>query len=345
MDIKVVKNRVEIKFVTNLEAYITGVDFSMMGNTDDHDNVEYYKKLRNLKQTELSSVFLKNWNEFTSLFSISTQDGGKLDDFSFSFIELKENDNLNVPRLSTVFFSVENAGMRPFTFKASKKLGDIILRQEGVENGISQYLMSGEESVLISNEKQEVKTSVDVFFDYIVAGFYHILPKGLDHILFVLGLLFLTPKFLPLAMQISTFTVAHTITLATSALGIFTISGRVVEPLIALSIVYIAYENIFKTRLTRYRIITIFVFGLLHGLGFASVLKTFGLPDNNFIWALIGFNLGVELGQITLVLVAFSILTPIFKTKKQFRIYVTIPGSLILGIFGLWWVLERILLT
>ena len=341
----VVKNRVEIKFVTNLEAYITGVDFSMMGNTDDHDNVEYYKKLRNLKQTELSSVFLKNWNEFTSLFTISTQDGGKLDDFSFSFIELEKNDNLDVPRLSTVFFSVENAGMRPFTFKASKKLGDIILRQEGVENGISQYLMWGEESGLISNEKREVNTSVDVFFDYIVTGFYHILPKGLDHILFVLGLLFLTPKFLPLAMQISTFTIAHTITLATSALGIFTISGGVVEPLIALSIVYIAYENIFKTRLTRYRIITIFVFGLLHGLGFASVLKTFGLPDNNFIWALIGFNLGVELGQITLVLVAFSILTPIFKTKKQFRIYVTIPGSLILGIFGLWWVIERILLA
>ena len=317
----------------------------MMGNTDDHDNVEYYKKLRNLKQTELSSVFLKNWNEFTSLFTLSMQDGGKLDNFSFSFIELEEIDNLDVPRLGTVYFFIETAGMRPFTFKASKKLGDIILRQEGVENGISQYLMSGEESVLISNEKREVKTLVDVFFDYILAGFYHILPKGLDHILFVLGLLFLTPKILPLAMQISTFTIAHTITLATSALGIFTISGRVVEPLIALSIVYIAYENIFKTRLTRYRIITIFVFGLLHGLGFASVLKTFGLPDNNFIWALIGFNLGVELGQITLVLVAFSILTPIFKTKKQFRIYVTIPGSMILGIFGLWWVLERILLA
>ena len=317
----------------------------MMGNTDDHDNVEYYKKLRNLKQTELSSVFLKNWNEFTSLFILSTQDGGKLDDFSFSFIELEEIDNLDVPRLGTVYFFVETAGMRPFTFKASKKLGDIILRQKGVENGISQYLMSGEESVLISNEKREVKTLVDVIFDYILAGFYHILPKGLDHILFVLGLLFLTPKILPLAMQISTFTVAHTITLATSALGIFTISGSVVEPLIALSIVYIAYENIFKTRLTRYRIITIFVFGLLHGLGFASVLKTFGLPDNNFIWALIGFNLGVELGQITLVMVAFPILTRIFKTKKQFRTYVTIPGSLILGIFGLWWVLERILLT
>ena len=80
----------------------------MMGNTDDHDNVEYYKKLRNLKQTELSSVFLKNWNEFTSLFILSTQDGGKLDDFSFSFIELEEIDNLDVPRLGTVYFFVES---------------------------------------------------------------------------------------------------------------------------------------------------------------------------------------------------------------------------------------------
>ena len=118
VDIKVVKNRVEIKFVTNLEAYITGVDFSMMGNAEDHDNFEYYKKLRNLKQTELSAVFLKNWDEFTSLFTLSTKDGGELDDFSFSSIELEEIDNLDVSRLGTVYFFVETAEMRPFTFKA-----------------------------------------------------------------------------------------------------------------------------------------------------------------------------------------------------------------------------------
>ena len=344
-DLKVEKNGVHIKFVTNLEAYLTGVDFSTRDNTKGHNNLEYYKKLRTLGETELSSVFLNNWDEFTSLFTLATEDGRKLDRFFFSFIEIEEIDNPDVPRLGTIHFFVEAFGISSFTFKASKKLGDIILRQEGVENGVSQYLTPGEKSVIISNDKIERRTKVDIFFDYLLAGFYHILPEGIDHILFVMGLLFLTPKIVPLVMQISIFTLAHTITLAMSSLGLVTIAAVVVEPLIALSIVYIAYENIFRPQLTKYRIITIFLFGLLHGLGFAGVLKTFGLPKENLILALFGFNIGVELGQITLVLLGFIILTYIFKGKKRYRAYVTLPGSFLIGIFGLWWTLERILVS
>ena len=344
-NLKVEKNGVQIKFVTNLEAYITGVDFSTLDNTNEHNNLEYYKKLRALGETELSSVFLNHWDEFTSLFILTTEDGRKLDRFSFSFIEMEEIDNPEVPRLGTIHFFVEALGVKSITFKASKKLGDIVLRQEGVKNGVSQYLISGEKSVLISNDKMDSRSKVDIFFDYILAGFYHILPKGIDHILFVMGLLFLTPKIAPLVMQISIFTLAHTITLAMSSLGLVTITAGVVEPLIALSIVYIAYENIFRPQLTKYRMITIFLFGLLHGLGFASVLKTFGLPKENLVLALFGFNIGVEFGQIILVLLGFIILTYIFKSKKRYRAYVTLPGSFLIGIFGLWWMLERILVS
>ena len=344
-DLKVEKNGVHIKFVTNLEAYLTGVDFSTRDNTKGHNNLEYYKKLRTLGETELSSVFLNNWDEFTSLLTIATEDGRKLDRFFFSFIEIEEIDNLDIPRSGTIHFFVEAFGINSFTFKASEKLGDIILRQEGVENGVSQYLTPGEKSVIISNDKMERRTKVDIFFDYILAGFYHILPKGIDHILFVMGLLFLTPKIAPLVMQISIFTLAHTITLAMSSLGLVTLEAVVVEPLIALSIVYIAYENIFRPQLTKYRIITIFLFGLLHGLGFASVLKAFGLPDENLILALFGFNIGVEIGQLTIVLLGFIILTYLFKGKKRYRVYVTLPGSLFIGIFGLWWMFERIFVS
>tara|TARA_Y100001968_G_C19341008_1_gene709491 strand:+ start:87 stop:1226 length:1140 start_codon:yes stop_codon:yes gene_type:complete len=344
-NLKVEKNGVRIEFVTNVEAYITGVDFSMLDNTKGHKNLEYYKKLRTLGETELSSVFLNNWNEFTSLFTLVTEDGRKLDKFFFSFIEIEEIDNPKVPRLGTIHFFVEAFGVRSFTFKASKKLGDIILRQEGVENGVSQYLTPGEKSVIISNDKIESRTKVDIFFDYILAGFYHILPKGLDHILFVMGLLFLTPKIAPLVMQISIFTLAHTITLAMNSLGLVTIAAGIVEPLIALSIVYIAYENIYRPQLTKYRIVTIFLFGLLHGLGFANVLKTFGLPEENLILALFGFNIGVEIGQITIVLLGFIVLTYIFKGIKRYRVYVTLPGSLFIGIFGLWWMFERMLVS
>ena len=344
-NLKVENNRVQIKFITNLEAYVTGVDFSMLDNTKDHNNQEYYKKLRALGETELSSLFLNKWAEFTSLFTLTTEDGKKLDRFSFSFIEIEEIDNLDIPRLSTIHFFVETSGERSITFRASKKLGDIILRQEGVENGVNQYLISGEKSAIISDEKIVVRTKAYVFFDYVLAGFYHILPKGIDHILFVMGLLFLTPKITPLVMQISVFTLAHTITLAMSSLKLVSIAAGVVEPLIALSIVYIAYENIFRPQLTKYRMITIFLFGLLHGLGFASVLKTFGLPDENLILALFGFNIGVELGQITIVLLGFIILANLFKGISLYRVYVTLPGSFIIGIFGLWWMLERILVT
>ena len=158
-------------------------------------------------------------------------------------------------------------------------------------------------------------------------------------------MIFLTPKIPPLVMQISIFTLAHTITLAMSSLGLVTVAAGVVEPLIALSIVYIAYENIFRPQLTKYRIITIFLFGLLHGLGFASVLKAFGLPDENLILALFGFNIGVEIGQLTIVLLGFIILTYLFKGKKRYRVYVTLPGSLFIGIFGLWWMFERIFVS
>ena len=136
---------------------------------------------------------------------------------------------------------------------------------------------------------------------YVPVGFDHIIPKGLDHILFVLGLFFLTLRISALLWQISAFTLAHTVTLAAGAMGWVTISGSVVEPLIAASIVLVAVENIFSQNLHRWRPALIFGFGLLHGLGFASVLQEFGLPDEQFIAALIGFNIGVEIGQLTVI--------------------------------------------
>jgi len=206
-------------------------------------------------------------------------------------------------------------------------------------------LLSGEKSKVISAKTGKPLDWIDTFLDYIPVGFTHILPKGLDHILFVIGLLFLTPKFYPLLIQISIFTLAHTITLAISSLNIIDISTEIIEPLIAMSIIYVAVENFFNTSLTRYRSIIIFFFGLLHGLGFASVLSSFGLPDNDFIWALVGFNIGVEIGQITIVLAFYAIFIYWIKTKNYYRKYISIPGSFIIAFFGSFWLIERILLT
>ena len=181
------------------------------------------------------------------------------------------------------------------------------------------------------------------FASYIPVGFDHIVPKGLDHILFVLGLFFLSARLGPLFWQISAFTLAHTVTLALGALGWVSVSGAIVEPLIAASIVFVAVENIFSKGLSPWRPAIVFGFGLLHGLGFASVLGEFGLPTGQFIPALIGFNVGVEVGQLAVIAVAFS-LVGWFVRKDWYRTAISIPASLAIAAVGVWWVIERTIL-
>jgi hydrogenase/urease accessory protein HupE len=137
----------------------------------------------------------------------------------------------------------------------------------------------------------------EVFRDYIGIGFTHIVPKGLDHILFVVGLFLLSPRLKPLLIQITSFTVAHSVTLALAMLGVISAPASIVEPLIAASIVFIAVENLATNRLSPWRPFVVFGFGLLHGLGFAGVLTEIGLSPAHFASGLIAFNVGVELGS------------------------------------------------
>ena len=159
VNLQIEKNRIDIKFTTNLEAYLAGIDFSIIDNTNEHDDGEYYKKLRKLNKSELTEIFLKNWDSFISLFYLSLEDGTKLNNFNFSKVDTENIDNLDVSRLSTVHFFIENSGMKPLTFQASKTLGEIIFRQIGVENGVTQFLFPGEKSEVISS-----KTGPSCFF-------------------------------------------------------------------------------------------------------------------------------------------------------------------------------------
>jgi hypothetical protein len=110
-----------------------------------------------------------------------------------------------------------------------------------------------------------------------------------------------------LLVQVTAFTAAHTISLALAALGYVNIPGSIVEPVIAASIVYVALENVFSRGLSPWRPALIFGFGLLHGLGFATVLGDYGIPESAFIPALLGFNVGVEVGQLLVIALAFAI--------------------------------------
>jgi hypothetical protein len=180
----------------------------------------------------------------------------------------------------------------------------------------------------------------ETFRQYLVLGFTHILPKGLDHILFVLGLFLLAPRWKPLLWQVSAFTLAHTLTLAASIYGVVRLSPSIVEPAIALSIVWIAVENLTTSELKPWRVALVFAFGLLHGLGFAGVLAELGLPRERFLSALLSFNVGVELGQLAVLAIAF-VLVGLFRDRAGYRRAVVAPASIAIAAVGLWWFVER----
>ena len=179
---------------------------------------------------------------------------------------------------------------------------------------------------------------------YLVVGYTHILPGGLDHILFVLGIFLLTTRLRPMLTQVTAFSVAHSITLGLSMYGVVSLPPSVVEPLIALSIVYVAVENVLRPRLSRWRVAVVFTFGLLHGLGFAGVLHDLGLPRGEFLTALLTFNLGVELGQLSVILAAFLAVGLWARRAAWYRARVVVPASLAIAAVGLLWTVERLLL-
>ena len=173
------------------------------------------------------------------------------------------------------------------------------------------------------------------------AGFEHIIPKGIDHILFVMGLFFASLQFRALLLQVTAFTIAHSITLVLAAVGLFQIQGSIIEPLIALSIVWVAIENCLFKEPSKWRFLVVFSFGLLHGLGFASVLSHYGLPKDNFASLLLAFNIGVELGQLSVLIIAFLLANLILRKRRKIE-KIRIPGSVIIGIVGLFWFIQRV---
>ena len=176
---------------------------------------------------------------------------------------------------------------------------------------------------------------------YLRLGFVHIVPEGLDHVLFVLGLFLLSARFRPLAWQVTAFTLAHALTLTLATFGVVALSPQVVEPLIALSIAYVAFENIVTDRLNPSRPAVVFLFGLLHGLGFAGVLAQLGLPEGERLLALVSFNIGIEVGQLAVIVAALATAGWV-SHRSWYRARIVVPVSLVIGMVGLVWAVERI---
>jgi hypothetical protein len=179
------------------------------------------------------------------------------------------------------------------------------------------------------------------FGRFVMLGFTHILPRGLDHVLFVLGLFLLAGRWSALLWQVTAFTIAHSVTLALALYGYVRLPGTIVEPVIAISIVLVALDNLRRRGLPAWRVAVVFGFGLVHGLGFAGALLGLGLPRSEYLPALIGFNGGVELGQLAVIALAF-VTVGWWRNRPSYRRVVVVPASLCIAAVALMWTVQRI---
>jgi len=342
------RGQVNIELRTSIEALMTGIN-GQYKRTQDAPQAEEYDVLRKLSAQQLGQSFTSFQSKL--LEQIWIQFDGKKVKLNIGKIDIPPTGYTKVPRISTINIT----GKIP-TFASNIQVyypiafGDSALRIRQVDQVDEQWHWS-EWQWIRSDEASQVFSLAEIYAKrpkwqiishYITLGYQHILPKGLDHILFILGLFLLSIKFKPLISQITLFTLAHTLTLGLAIAGYIELPARIVEPLIALSIAYVGIENIFTEKLHKSRSLLVFCFGLLHGLGFASVLADFGMPDNAFISALISFNVGVELGQLSIILMAFLSVGWWFGNKPYYHQRIVIPSSAIIAILGLIWFFERL---
>jgi hypothetical protein len=345
VDLIIADGQASIDFKINAEQILSGVDASQYQDTNDAPQAELYDQFREKNEEELKQDIQQNWNLFQDQITINGLEGSSL-----SLVDLMIDQDVNpeYPRDTNLKTEVP-LNQNQFTIQFATELGPVVIRQfEDIskENMIfSTYLQPGEISDELSPLSQA--TISQTIIEYIILGIEHIVPKGLDHILFIFGVFFFAVKLKPLLWQVTMFTLAHSLTLILASLKLVFIPASIIEPLIALSIGYVAFENIFQrqgkfhSRSNAIRYAVIFFFGLIHGLGFAFVLEDIGLPTGQLILSLLSFNIGVEIAQIGLVVLAYLLM---FYPSKQlwYRKAIQIPCSLVIGLIGIYWFFERV---
>ena len=346
-DTKSGEGRYQIEVRLNAEAILSGIG-AEHEDTDDSPQAVTYNQLRLLEPEALKARFDAFARQFAEDVGIYL-DGARL---------VPEEININVPEVGDTALVRDSIvtlsgafpeGAATLRWEWPQAYGTSVIRMNppgaARGEGYSAYLGPGETSEEISLAFTARQGLGEVIANYIKIGFAHIIPRGLDHILFVAGLFLLSTHWKPLLWQVTAFTIAHTITLALATLGYVTISPAIVEPLIAASIIYVAVENIFTDHLNPWRPVIVFCFGLLHGLGFAGVLGEIGLSPSHFVAGLIAFNVGVELGQLAVIALCYLVIGVWFGEKRWYRHYITVPASVAIAVIAAWWFYERVFLA
>lgn len=343
-DVAVGGDSVDLTIRLTIEPMLAGMSLAGLADTNDSPLAGRYDALRADDPAELTAALTAAWPDLAPRIIIKA--GETLVVAQIVSLSVPEVGDISVPRDSMLHIRADlPPDGTPVQIGWDAAFGSLVVRQAGDDpNAYAALLSGGTLSDPLPRNAIAPDSAGSVFVRYIVSGFEHIVPKGLDHILFVLGLFFFSLHLRPLLLQVTAFTLAHTVTLALASLKIVTVPPEIVEPLIAASIVFVAVENILGGRINAFRVAVVFCFGLLHGLGFASVLGDVGLQDNRFVIGLIGFNIGVELGQLAVITVAFLLLGLPFGQKPWYRARVTIPISALIALVGAWWTFERVFL-
>ncbi len=340
------ENYLNFKIRLNAELILSDIDASNVSNTDSSSLSEIYDEFRILNNKDLEQIFLNSWNQISSNIEIKINNVSK--QTNLIKIEVEDIQNFEISRDSHVYFRVLlDKNSEQFTFSWIKKYGPIILRENNnnkLEDELfTEYLQSGKVSNQFSFNENNFEKKLDSFIKFFILGVQHIIPKGLDHILFIFGLFLFSSSLKKLITQITIFTIAHSITLIFVSLSVMKINPQIVEPIIALTIVYVGLENIFKNYIKEYfRYIVILFFGLLHGLGFALVLSDIGYRSTDLFINLFSFNIGIEVAQISIVLVLYILIALNFAKNKNYSMFFQVPSSILISSIGLYWFFERI---
>ncbi len=338
--------RLEVAIDLSLEAAMTGIG-TQYTNTTDAPNSTKYDELRALQPELLKKYFDRFESVFSDSISLSVngvEQKLKLMSSNIDIVGYKKR-----PRKSILKYGVQlNQWPKTISWQYGKIYGDNALRYQVYkkdEYSWSEWtwLRDGASSGQIIIDEQETITKTHRALQFISIGFDHVIPLGWDHLLFIVGMAMSTLLWRRLLLLVTTFTLAHTLTLGLAMYGVVEVSARIVEPLIAFSISYVAIENILTKQSIRRKSLVVFLFGLIHGLGFASMLKDFDMHPESFLVTLVGFNVGVELAQIVTVLVVVVVLVLYKKFLPKYRQIVIVPTSLIIAIIGFWWGVERII--
>lgn len=343
------EGRVLVELHVSIEALLTGIN-NRYKNTKDAPNSDEYDVLRALQGPELAERFAVFQSKM--LEQMELRFDGQRSELQIVELEIPEPGYKKVPDASVMYLEGEvPRGAQTLTWYFPKKFSDNAVRVKQVNEEKKQWRWSDWVWIRddVSSEPFPIEADFvkrplpEVIYSYIKLGYDHIVPIGLDHILFVVGIFLMTSRFRPLLSQVTMFTLAHSLTLALSVYGVLELPARVVEPLVALSIAYIGVENLYSREVRGRRLALVFGFGLLHGLGFAGALKEFGMPPGDYATALVSFNIGVELGQIAIVLSAFILFAGWFARQTWYRQAVVLPVSALISVVGGTWMVDRLM--